>query len=296
MSELQMIRWSGKTDKGKVRSNNEDAFLALRFDAQEVQLLGRQGDGNLNTQDFVFAVSDGMGGAKSGEFASRIAVDKITRLLPRSFRFRAQGLVAGFEDILSELVVSIHKDMMKLSAHYEECAGMGATLSFGWATPGHFFFAHVGDSRIYHLPKVGDLSQVTQDDTYVGWLRRKGEISEMEARRHPRRNVLTKSLGAGHQFVEPQLGLVICDPGDRFLLCSDGLIDGMPDTRLERMLREGEIEGMSDRLIAKSLDSSGRDNLTAVVLEVAGQIQPQPLGQERTDILANAFGDFNREA
>src|SRR4051812_19407524 len=81
-----LLRWSGVTDLGRVRKNNEDTFLALTFDGHEVRYLGKTGEASLRGSDFVFAVSDGMGGAKSGEFASRIAIDRITKLLPRGFR------------------------------------------------------------------------------------------------------------------------------------------------------------------------------------------------------------------
>jgi protein phosphatase len=80
-----MLKWHGLTDRGRVRPNNEDAFLGLKFDAQGVQLLGKIGEAGLADADFAFAVSDGMGGAQAGEYASRITVDKITLLLPRAF-------------------------------------------------------------------------------------------------------------------------------------------------------------------------------------------------------------------
>ena len=95
------LRWSGLTDRGKVRPNNEDSFLALAFDGREVRRLGKIGNASSATSDFVFAVSDGMGGAKSGEFASRITVEKITQLLPKSFKLSASTIEQ--RDVLARL-------------------------------------------------------------------------------------------------------------------------------------------------------------------------------------------------
>ncbi|MFN7141607.1 MAG: PP2C family protein-serine/threonine phosphatase, partial [Limisphaerales bacterium] len=152
-STNQKLRWSGCTDKGKFRPNNEDSFLGLQFDAREVHHLGKVGETALTSMDLVFAVSDGMGGALSGEYASKIAVEKITKLLPRSFHHAASGLEAGCEDVLSELFTQIHRALAYLGNSYEECAGMEATLSLAWFTPGWMYFAHIGDSRIYYLSK-----------------------------------------------------------------------------------------------------------------------------------------------
>src|SRR5580698_4534646 len=130
------LQWSGRTDRGKVRPNNEDAFVGLQFDAREVHHLGAIGEGATGHMDFAFAVSDGMGGAMAGEHASRIAVQKITTLLPRSYRQSAVGLEAGFADVLEELFAHVHAELVKLGRSYEECAGMEATLSLCWFTPG----------------------------------------------------------------------------------------------------------------------------------------------------------------
>lgn len=267
------IRWSGLTHTGRVRPNNEDAFLALTFDGHDVRYLGKTGEASLGTGDFVFAVSDGMGGAKSGEFASRITVDRVTRLLPRAFRMSATGLASGFNDLIEELILSIHHDLIKLGASYEECAGMGATLSLAWLTPEWLYFGHVGDSRIYYLPKGGTLTQVTHDHSHVGWLRRKGELNEREARTHPRRNALQQALGAGHQFVEPHIGAVAHQPGDRFLICSDGLVDGLWDRQVEEFLTHPPTDGRSPahRLVDESVQASGKDNTTAVVIELGAR-------------------------
>lgn len=266
------LRWSGKTDPGCVRPNNEDSFLALTFDGMEMQFLGRTGQTTVERNDCIFAVSDGMGGAKSGEFASRITVEGITRLLPKGFRLSAAGLSSGFSDLLEELFGDIHRDLIHLGESYEECQGMGATLSLCWFTPEWMYFGHIGDSRIYYLPKSGPMTQVTRDDTHIGWLFRKGEMTEREARTHPRRNALEQALGASNQFINPQIGAVGLQDGDRFLICSDGLIDGLWDRHIEEHLTPGDDglldDGISDLLVATAVENSGKDNTTALVIEV----------------------------
>jgi protein phosphatase len=270
-SPARAISWSGMTHVGRVRKNNEDAFLALAIQGSEVRYLGKFGTAPIDGADFVFAVSDGMGGAQSGEFASKIAVEQITRLLPRSFRAGAAGLSAGFEDILSEMFEQIHSRMNFMGATYEECRGMGATLSLCWITPGGVRFAHIGDSRIYLLPRDGGMTQISHDHTHVGWLRRTGQLTERQARIHPMRNVLSRALGAGQRFGEPQIGLIRWEPGDRLLLCSDGLTDGLTDERLEGEIRHSfhdqEIQASPiQQVIDASLENSGRDNTTALVI------------------------------
>jgi protein phosphatase len=259
------------TDRGRVRKNNEDAFLGLRFDGNGVEHLGRIGEADEGTGDFIFAVSDGMGGAAAGEYASRIAVEKITKLMPRAFRQTAIGLQAGFPDVLGEVFHEIHRALMYLGSCYEECEGMGATLSLGWFTPGWMYFAHIGDSRIYYLPeREGGIRQITHDDTYVGWLYRNGKINERESRDHPSRNMLQRALGAGHQFVDPQVGAVACEPGDWFVFCTDGLTEGLFEAQVLEFARSpgpGECSP-ARRLVDASLERSGRDNTTTVVVEV----------------------------
>lgn len=263
--------WSAMTHRGRVRQNNEDAFLALAFDGHHVTYLGKEGESALATADFVFAVSDGMGGAQSGEFASRIAVEKITQLLPRSFRMNAGGIDSGFADILPEVFGAIHNEMLKLGQCYEECAGMGATLSLCWFTPDRMFFGHLGDSRIYYLPKNGSFTQLTHDHTYVGWLHRTGKINEREARSHPQRSSLNQALGAGNQIIDPHIGAVTIQSGDRFLICSDGLVDGLWNAHLEELLRsETPIHQLARRLVETAVAESGRDNTTAMVIDVLG--------------------------
>ena len=266
------LRWFGHTDRGKVRKNNEDSFLGACFDAQELYHLGKFGEAPIRQTDFVFAVSDGIGGAMAGEFASKITTEKITRLLPKSYKQSAVGLGAGYGDVFTELFDQIHKALMFLGNSYEECEGMGATLSMCWFTPSWMYFAHIGDSRVYYLPaNGGKIRQISQDDTHVGWLFRQGQINEREAKTHPRRNLLQKALGAGHQFVEPQLGAVALEPGDMVLLCSDGVVDGLYDEQIAEILRPAQPfpEGVNPAkvLVDEAIERSGRDNTTALTIE-----------------------------
>ena len=266
------LRWSGLSDRGKVRKNNEDSFLGLQFDAREALLLGKTGEASLEKADLAFAVSDGMGGAMAGEFASRITVEKITRLMPPAFKQSAGGLDVGCPDVLAELFAQVHRALIFLGESYEECGGMGATLSLCSFTPGRMFFGHIGDSRVYFLPAAGGIRQITEDDTYVGWLFRNGKLNEREARNHPRKNVLQKALGAGHQFADPQVGAVTYESGDTFVLCTDGVVDGLFDSRIADYIHTPEPADAAldpaQRLVKAAVQNSGRDNTTAVVVEV----------------------------
>jgi len=273
ISDARSVHWSGHTDRGHVRPNNEDSFLALCFNAQEIHYLGKIGEAPTGPTDFVFAVSDGMGGARAGEFASRITVDKITHLLPRSFKQSAMGLETGVEDVFGELFDQIHRALTFVGSGDEEVNGMQATLSLCWFTPGWMYFGHIGDSRIYYLPAKGtEMKQLSHDDTFVGWLFRTGQISEREARHHPRRTALQKALGGGNQFIDPHVGAVAYEPGDMFLICSDGLTEGLYDNQIFEMLRHPDAIAAGSppalRLVGASLERAGRDNTTAVVIEM----------------------------
>jgi PPM family protein phosphatase len=267
------LQWSGFTDRGKVRSNNEDCFIGLQLDSREVHHLGRHGEGSTETTDFAFAVSDGMGGALGGEFASRIAIDQVTRLLQRSFEQTAKGIETYFADVFVTLFDQIHRSLLLIGDSYAECSGMGATLSICWFTRNWMCFGHIGDSRIYYLPaEEGGIKQISHDDTHVAWLRRSGRINEREARSHPGRHSLQKALGARNQFVDPQVGAVEYESGDIFLLCTDGLVDGLYDQQILEMFRApGAIAGvqkLAPSLVQASLAIAGGDNTTALVIGV----------------------------
>lgn len=261
--------WSGHSDRGPVRPNNEDAFLCLAMGPRDIRHLGKSGSSANGDADLLFAVSDGMGGAQAGEFASRIAIEKITRIFPPLIRQRATGTPIGFAQAFGELFAEISKALQYLGDSYEECRGMGATLSLCWFSGGTMHFAHIGDTRVYHLPAGGGIVQLTEDDTHVGWLQRTGQITEHEAKRHPAKNRLQKALGAGNQFVTPQIGEIALKPGDRFLLCTDGVTDALCNDQLPQVLADcpkGTTPAV--HLVKEAVDRSGRDNTTAIIVSV----------------------------
>jgi protein phosphatase len=266
------LTWCGLTDVGRFRKNNEDAFLALTFNSEEVRYLGKIGDARLGGSDYIFAVSDGMGGENAGEFASKIAVDKIAELLPKSFNLGAMGLDRGCSQILAELVNRINTQMMEMGSHYEECRGMGATLSLCWFTPGRMYFAHVGDSRIYYFPRKGEMQQITEDHTHVARLVKKRRISAFEARSRPDRNVLEQALGGNVKRIDPQIGSVEYEVGDRFILCTDGVSDGISNRRIQALTEYPPANfadlNYAERLVVDAKQESGRDNLTALAVEI----------------------------
>ncbi|MDA0657793.1 MAG: serine/threonine-protein phosphatase [Planctomycetota bacterium] len=266
------LRWSGATDVGPIRPNNEDAFLAITFDDREFHYLTRTGEIHDSAMDFVFAVSDGMGGEKSGEFASRFAIDHITRLLPRRFASSPGSYKACLAEIFAELYQGIHRQLTVLGESYAEGQNMGATLSLIWYVRGWLHFAHIGDSRIYHVHNQGPTQQISEDDTHVGFLRRAGKLNEREARTHPRRNVLSQSLGAGNLFIRPQIGSFSCHPGDRLVLCTDGVTDGLWDHAFEDCIREDWFNDqnvpLGQRIVRRAIEGGSRDNATALAVEL----------------------------
>jgi len=267
------LKWYGWTDCGKIRPHNEDSFIGLQFNVHEVHHLGKIGTAPMGAMNYAFAVSDGMGGANAGEFASQIAVEKTTELLPLLYQRSAGGRETGFAGVLEKLFKQIHRALVYVGGSYEECVGMQTTLSVCWFTPGRMHFGHIGDSRIYRLTVGGKrLKQLSHDDTHVGWLLRNGHIREHEARIHPRRKVLQKALGGGNQFVDPQIGSVPCRAGDVFLLCTDGLMEGLYDSDLVEQLRSAGLIGsdanLAHRLVEQAVKNDGRDNTTAMVVQV----------------------------
>jgi serine/threonine protein phosphatase PrpC len=238
----------GATHAGKVRANNEDALLV--------------GEGRDET---LFVVADGIGGFEAGEVASRIAVDVLKELAPG----------ASFEAAISEA----NRRILAAGRGDERLSGMGTTVvavRFGGTRDEPVAqVAHVGDSRAYLL-RGGSLRPVTEDHSLVAELVRSGDLTRDQAAEHPQKNLITRALGADEE-VEVDTSVLTVEAGDRFLLCSDGLSDMIPETRVGEILAEapGDPEKPARSLVSAALDAGGADNVTVIVVDVKAETAPQ---------------------
>ncbi len=234
--------WGTGTDTGKVREHNEDSLYPT--------------EGGTGSGPAVLVVADGMGGAVAGEIASRLAVEAATESPAGDDVDPADRVLAGN----SAVILATEED--------RGLAGMGTTMTLiELRAGGEAIFAHVGDSRAY-LVSGGVMSQVTTDHSLVGELVTLGRITPEQARTHPHRHLVTRVLGLGPITVDTTA--VSLEPGDRILLCSDGLTDMVPDPEIEEILNAGEgVEPTVWALIEQANAAGGVDNTTVVVIDVA---------------------------
>lgn len=272
------FRWSACSDPGTFRSNNEDRFLGVISNRHGIRYLGKVGSASTADCDTVFAVADGMGGERSGELAGKIATDELTRMLPKAQALNNRILAETYPQILKDLFQSIHRELDRIGFDVH-CRNMGSTFTVVWIHGRLVMYAHIGDTRLYRLVRAeGEstyplkMTQISEDHTFVGWLRRTGQINERQARFHPRKNVLSRALGASHQFVEPQIGSFTLTPGERLLLCTDGVIEGLWDHAIRDLVCDMTSLypsiSAAERLVRTAVSESGRDNSTAIIVEL----------------------------
>ena len=239
------LSWGAASHVGMVRQQNEDAFVA---------------------ESNVFAVADGMGGHNAGEVASALAVEGLRRAAAAGFS-AAEGLIAA----INTTNATIHEASGGLS----EQRGMGTTLTALVPLPAtdgepqRVVVANVGDSRIY-LWRGDELKQVSADHSYVQELLSEGLITAAEARIHPRRNIVTRALGIEGD-VNADSWVLPMVVGDRYVLCSDGLVDEVDDAEIAAILRAStNPQVAADHLVRVANDHGGRDNTTVVVVDILG--------------------------
>jgi protein phosphatase len=240
------MRWesASRSDRGRVRQNNEDSILEL-------------------ADCGVFAVADGMGGHAAGEVASRIAVDSLMSLWPDG------GPVEQPADPLSRTIVQANGEIRRRSQTELDKRGMGTTLTALAIEPAgeRGLIAHVGDSRAYRY-REGRLEQLTKDHTWVQERVDAGVLSAGNARNHPYSSILTRVLGTEEE-VEPDLIDVTMQSGDIYLLCSDGLSGMVEDETIAVVLSgDATLDEKADQLIKAAHEGGGQDNVSAILVRI----------------------------
>lgn len=237
------IESAGKTDRGYVRTNNEDGLLV---------------DDRLG----IYAVADGMGGHRAGEIASRLTLEALRDTLERE---------GGHADPAIALGRALQTAGIRILAESQadpQLRGMGTTLTALLIENGRGTLVHVGDSRCYRL-RGGAFELLTEDHSWVWEQRKLGLISEADTRTHPMRNVITRSVGHGGES-HPDILPVDVQPGDLYVLCTDGLCGYVPDAEIAAVVdaHRNEPAHLVDRLIDLALQHGGEDNVSAVALRL----------------------------
>ena len=236
-----------------------DSRVSLRVGVATEKAQRARNEDSVSVADGLYLVADGMGGHEAGELASRTAIDAL------------RGLGAGTPtpaDVRSS-VRAAHAAVRNLPSSTGRRPGTtvtGVMVTSHGETP-CWLVLNVGDSRTYRMAG-GVLEQVTRDHSEVAELVERGLVAAADAPHHPRRNVVTRVLGGGASEVEPDVWLLPVSPGDRMLVCSDGLTDELSDARIQAELRaEDEAQAAADRLVAAAIAAGGHDNVTAIVLD-----------------------------
>jgi len=235
----------GKTDPGMVRDNNEDSIM-LRPD------LG------------LAVLADGMGGHQAGEVASAMAIDLVNQFFENASQ---RSGVLNYSDIVSDSIMLANSAIFELSKNKAECAGMGSTVVVTYFDGEKVYFGHVGDSRLYRY-RDGELHQVTEDHSLVQELVSRGLLSKEEAIESTNKNLVTRALGI-EESVQIDTAEETWQPGDIYLLCSDGLNDVLRDEVISDILgtNKDDLEKAIDSLIETVNSNGGPDNVSVILIQ-----------------------------
>jgi len=255
---LRVAQHAERTDVGMQRQANEDNFIA---------------------RSPLFVVADGMGGAQAGEVASQTAVEVFKH-----------GLPDGVPEATLQQMIGVANRNIHDQAHADSSlSGMGTTITAAFVNSEReeVVVGHVGDSRAYRL-RTGILQRLTRDHSLVEEMRRRGQITEEQAEDHPQRSIITRALGPEPE-VEVDIQAVPAEPGDIFLLCSDGLTTMLNDERIRELVNGAtSLEAAVKTLVDEANRAGGRDNITVSIFQVEDPENPLPRGEAPTLISPSA--------
>ena len=269
MSAAAILHWASLSHSGSRKPRNDDSLIAFASSPVGAEVLPEKGSLSLASHDLVFAVSDGMGGGNAGDIASSLILQQMTEIIPETFKAAAAGFFPDSLSHLGDALRSIHEQINAAADGCEQKSGMAATLALAWFTPENLYLANAGDSRIYRS-RDGKLEQLSRDHTSAWGQWKRGEISEIQYRTHPRRAALYEVVGGGHGKVHPHFAAISYQPGDRFLVCSDGLIDGLWERHISDALAAcpPDPAETAAALLKRAIDNSGIDDTSLIVIAV----------------------------
>lgn len=234
-------RFTGLTDTGVIRQVNQDDFY-------------------IDPKGRFFIVADGMGGHAGGQEASRIA----TKIIPTYLDKLWNGPLDS-ESLLEQAVMQANEGILQDQSEHPERGDMGTTVVVLMERQGKVWCGHIGDSRFYRL-RAARLEQITDDQTWVARAMKVGDLTPAEARVHPWRHVLSQCLGR-RDLQQVEIQSVAIEPGDRLLLCSDGLTEEVTDAEIQRCLAvDADCEQIAKSLVETAKNNGGSDNITVVVV------------------------------
>jgi len=276
-----LIDYAAITHPGKVRKNNEDAYLLSALDGEEPIINEPARTLRVGEAGLLAAVADGMGGAAAGEIASREGLAAFSLCLFGHWG-RLGPSQSREDDLFRALETAVEKAsdaVLRYSEDDRTARGMGSTLTAAVLWNGCAYLAQIGDSRAY-LVRQGTLHQITEDQTLVNDLVAQGTLTREEARSHPQRNMITQALGSP-QPLRVVLARLPLRRGDRLLCCSDGLHGEVSDDRILQLLdQEQGPRACLDLLLEEALAHGGRDNITGVLLALNDPALPLPKAEE----------------
>jgi len=281
-----LIDYAAITHQGRVRKNNEDAYLVSALDGEEPHVNSLSRTPKVCQVGLLAAVADGMGGAAAGEIASREGLAAIAVCLFGHWgRFPAASATEeGLYRALLDAAEEASNAVLRYSDADRTARGMGSTLTAAVIWNGHLYLCQVGDSRAY-LYRRPQLLQLTKDQTLVNDMITSGFLTQDQARTHPQRSMITQALGCP-QPVKAVIGRVALRRGDRLLICSDGLHGEVSDGEMKSIFERGYSPRRSlELMLEAALEHGGRDNITGLLLSLDDPAFPLPLPGEEVRVM-----------
>jgi protein phosphatase len=258
-----------RTDLGRTRDHNEDAFLVADLTARTTDLTNG-GPHRVGERGTVFLVADGMGGAAAGELASSMAADLIFRHLIQSSAAEPDASPEQFAQQLRAAVETANERIHRYSKEHPDVRGMGTTATVAGVVGGTLYLAQVGDSRGY-LVRDGVATQITKDQSLMQRLVDAGELTEEEAEQSERRNIILQALGPDAK-IRVDLTWQELHRGDTLVICSDGLSGQIKREEIAGLLQQqSNLDAVCDQLIAMANERGGPDNITVVLVRFDGE-------------------------